>query len=60
MKYIIKSLERNLYFAAIHSYTPFYTEMDKAKEFASHDAAWEYAMDNLFTCKEAFAIEVKK
>ena len=56
-KFVIKSLSRNLYFVAIHSFTPFYGEKSKAKQFDNVQQAESYANKELFTTSAAFTIE---
>jgi len=57
MKHVIKSKELGLYFIGFHSYTPFYGEKAKASQFKNFNAAYNYAMAELFTTPEAFEIE---
>lgn len=56
-KYVIKSIHRDRYFVAIHSFSPYYGTLPSAKHFNSYDEANEYAMNELFTDKSAFGIE---
>jgi len=48
---------KNCYFIAWHSYTPFYGTIDKAERFNSFLEAHHYAMRELFTNDSAFEIE---
>lgn len=66
MKYIIRSLLRYdngepAYFCAIHSFTPFFTDINKAKQFDSKVEAEQYALKELFTHKAGVfdIVEVK-
>jgi hypothetical protein len=59
MRYIIKSKERDEgrnYFVAIHSFTPFYSDKDKAQPFLTEQAAVDYALAELFTNRDAFEV----
>lgn len=58
-KYVIKSTEReepNCYFVAVHSFTPFFSKMEDAKQFGTVEDATAFARAELFTTDSAFEI----
>lgn len=55
-QYAIKATFDGKFFAAIHSYTPFYSDMAKARRFTSREMATAYARTELFTADDAFEI----
>jgi predicted N-formylglutamate amidohydrolase len=60
MKFIIRSVfreEPNCFFAAIHSFTPFYGTRDKARRFPTLADAEAYAEAELFTDDSAYEVE---
>ncbi len=56
-EFVIKSNQRGNYFIAIHGFTPFYGEIEKAKVFHDFDDAIDYARKELFTTDAAFAVK---
>lgn len=55
-KFAIRSIERNLFFIAIHGFTPFYGEKEKAFIFDDSKQASDYALKELFTDAKAFEV----
>lgn len=55
-QYIIRSIIRDRYFCAIHSFTPFFSDISKARRFSSEEMAMAYARTELFTSDSVFAI----
>jgi hypothetical protein len=56
MRYVIQSKERGTYFVAIHGFTPFYGELEKARRFPDVASAKDYALRELFTTSDAFEV----
>lgn len=60
IQYVIRSVNRpegRNYFAAIHSFTPFFSGKDKARPFDSREEASMYALAELFENRSAYAVE---
>lgn len=56
--YAIKCIDRQKYFVAFHSYTPFFSkEKGKAKRFSSEQEAIDYGLQELFDNRAAFEVE---
>jgi len=58
-KYVIRSNERSephCYFVAIHGYSPYFSTLDKARQFDTRESATEYAIQELFTTSAAFDV----
>lgn len=56
-KFVIKCNSRKLYFVAIHSFTPFFSTIEKAKTFNTFIGAQNYALEELFNDMTGFTIE---
>lgn len=58
--WVIRSTERdapNCYFVAIHGFSPFFSNIDRAHRFATKANATAYALDQLFVNETAFYVE---
>lgn len=58
-QYIIRSTHRDEskgFFVAIHGFTPFYSDRDKARRFSSAEMATAYANTELFDDASAFEV----